>query len=202
MFSIESSRLILSRQRAAARRETGRPPCKNSPMAFTSRRLEADTRNENRHHRRRRISRTAAGQAAARAGNAPGRAIRQRPIDRIVLVDVVPPPAFADGRIVTVTGDIADPDLLSRAIDAGTASIFHLAAIVSGMAEADFELGCGSTSTRRGCCSTSAAATAARPVRVHQFGRGLRRDLPRRRDRRPQSIHGPRTGRRKPSASC
>ena len=44
-------------------------------------------------------------------------------------------------RIVHVTGDIADPDLLARAIDADTASIFHLAAIVSGMAEADFELG-------------------------------------------------------------
>ena len=66
---------------------------------------------------------------------------RERPIDRIVLVDVVPPPAFADSRVVPVTGDIADPDLLARAIDADTTSIFHLAAVVSGMAEADFELG-------------------------------------------------------------
>ena len=65
----------------------------------------------------------------------------ERPIDRIVLVDVVPPPAFADDRIVAMTGDIADPDLLARAIGAGTTSIFHLAAIVSGMAEADFDLG-------------------------------------------------------------
>jgi len=66
---------------------------------------------------------------------------RQRPIDRIVLMDVVPPPAFTDSRIVALTGDIADPDLLTRAIDADTATIFHLAAVVSGMAEADFELG-------------------------------------------------------------
>ena len=66
---------------------------------------------------------------------------RERPIDRIVLVDVVPPPAFADSRVVHVTGDIADPDLLERAIGADTTSIFHLAAVVSGMAEADFELG-------------------------------------------------------------
>jgi D-erythronate 2-dehydrogenase len=66
---------------------------------------------------------------------------RERPIDRIVLVDVVPPPAIADARIVHVTGDIADPDLLASAIDADTASIFHLAAIVSSMAEAEFELG-------------------------------------------------------------
>jgi len=66
---------------------------------------------------------------------------RERPIDRLVLVDVVPPPAFADSRVVHVTGDIADPDLLERAIGADTTSIFHLAAVVSGMAEADFELG-------------------------------------------------------------
>jgi nucleoside-diphosphate-sugar epimerase len=66
---------------------------------------------------------------------------RERPIDRIVLVDVVPPPAFADARAVSVTGDIADPDLLARVIDAETTSIFHLAAVVSGMAEADFDLG-------------------------------------------------------------
>ena len=66
---------------------------------------------------------------------------RESPIDRIVLADVVPPPDLADGRIGHVTGDIADPNLLAAAIDAGTTSIFHLAAIVSGMAEADFELG-------------------------------------------------------------
>ena len=58
-----------------------------------------------------------------------------------MLADVVPPPDLADGRIGHVTGDIADPNLLAAAIDAGTTSIFHLAAIVSGMAEADFELG-------------------------------------------------------------
>jgi D-erythronate 2-dehydrogenase len=66
---------------------------------------------------------------------------RQRPIERIVLVDVAPPPAAADRRIVHLTGDIADPDLLSQAIDEDTASVFHLAAVVSGMAEADFGLG-------------------------------------------------------------
>lgn len=63
-----------------------------------------------------------------------------RPIDRITLVDVVPPPALSDGRVVSVTGDIADADLLKNAID-GAASIFHLAAVVSGQAEADFDLG-------------------------------------------------------------
>jgi nucleoside-diphosphate-sugar epimerase len=66
---------------------------------------------------------------------------RDTPIDRITLVDVGPPPAFPDRRIVAVTGDIADAALLTRVIDVETTSIFHLAAIVSGMAEADFDLG-------------------------------------------------------------
>ena len=62
-------------------------------------------------------------------------------IERITLVDVVEPQALNDPRIVTLTGDISDPELLERAIDPNTSSIFHLAAIVSGMAEADFDLG-------------------------------------------------------------
>ena len=62
-------------------------------------------------------------------------------LEQIVLVDVVSPPSAADPRLVTVTGDISDPALLARVIDPGTASVFHLAAIVSGMAEADFDLG-------------------------------------------------------------
>jgi nucleoside-diphosphate-sugar epimerase len=66
---------------------------------------------------------------------------RQRPIERLLLVDMVPPPAQTDRRIVHLTGDIADPELLAGAIDADTSAIFHLAAVVSGMAEADFELG-------------------------------------------------------------
>jgi nucleoside-diphosphate-sugar epimerase len=65
---------------------------------------------------------------------------RHRPIDRITLVDVVPPPALPDVRAVSVTGDMADADLLKSAID-GAESIFHLAAVVSGQAESDFNLG-------------------------------------------------------------
>jgi nucleoside-diphosphate-sugar epimerase len=66
---------------------------------------------------------------------------RDAPIDRITLVDTVPPPAFPDRRVDAVVGDIADPALLARVVDRHTTSIFHLAAIVSGMAEADFDLG-------------------------------------------------------------
>jgi D-erythronate 2-dehydrogenase len=65
----------------------------------------------------------------------------QRAIDQIALVDVVAPPAPADPRILAVTGDIADAALLARVIGPETVSVFHLAAIVSGMTEADFDLG-------------------------------------------------------------
>jgi len=62
-------------------------------------------------------------------------------ISRITLLDVVAAQGFDDARIESVTGDIADAAVLERVIGAQTQSIFHLAAIVSGQAEADFELG-------------------------------------------------------------
>jgi nucleoside-diphosphate-sugar epimerase len=62
-------------------------------------------------------------------------------IDQLVLVDVVPAYDFGDRRVRVVTGDIADVALLRQAIDTDTTSIFHLAAVVSGQAEADFDLG-------------------------------------------------------------
>jgi D-erythronate 2-dehydrogenase len=66
---------------------------------------------------------------------------RDQPIDRITLVDVVDPQRRDDPRVVRITGDVTDGSLLERAIDANASAIFHLAAIVSGMAEADFDLG-------------------------------------------------------------
>lgn len=62
-------------------------------------------------------------------------------IDRLTLVDTVMPHAFDDARVHQVTGDVADVRLLADAIDGDTSSVFHLAAVVSGQAEADFDLG-------------------------------------------------------------
>ncbi|MDH6158875.1 MULTISPECIES: D-erythronate dehydrogenase [unclassified Janthinobacterium] len=62
-------------------------------------------------------------------------------ISELVLVDVVAAHDFNDARVKVVTGDIADGALMRATIDTQTSSIFHLAAIVSGQAEADFELG-------------------------------------------------------------
>src|SRR4030095_6137750 len=66
---------------------------------------------------------------------------REQPIGRITLVDVTPANTLNDSRVVAVTGDVADRALLERVIGPTTSSIFHLAAIVSGMAEAEFALG-------------------------------------------------------------
>jgi nucleoside-diphosphate-sugar epimerase len=65
----------------------------------------------------------------------------QETIDRMTLLDVVPPTGMTDPRVTAVSGDVADPVLIKSLVDRNTTSIFHLAAIVSGMAEADFDLG-------------------------------------------------------------
>jgi nucleoside-diphosphate-sugar epimerase len=62
-------------------------------------------------------------------------------ISELVLLDVVQGSDFGDRRVRSEVGDIAERGVLDRVIDAGTAAIFHLAAVVSGQAEADFELG-------------------------------------------------------------
>ena len=62
-------------------------------------------------------------------------------ISRITLLDVVAAQGFDDARIEAVTGDIANAGVIERVIGKDTQTIFHLAAIVSGQAEADFELG-------------------------------------------------------------
>ncbi|WP_133646057.1 D-erythronate dehydrogenase [Paraburkholderia flava] len=64
-----------------------------------------------------------------------------RPLSELVLLDVAQPVGFDDRRVRTQVGDIEDACVLAKAIDGDTAAIFHLAAIVSGQAEADFDLG-------------------------------------------------------------
>ena len=66
---------------------------------------------------------------------------REAAIEEIVLFDVASPASPADGRLAVATGDIADPATVRRVIDRHTSSVFHLAAVVSGQAEADTDLG-------------------------------------------------------------
>jgi nucleoside-diphosphate-sugar epimerase len=63
-------------------------------------------------------------------------------ISRVVLLDgAFPAPMPNDPRLEAVSGDIAERSVVERLISPDTASVFHLAAVVSGGAEADFDLG-------------------------------------------------------------
>lgn len=59
---------------------------------------------------------------------------------RVLSLDLMPCP-LDDPRLLSHAGDIANPARLEALIDADTGLVFHLAAVVSGQAEADFDLG-------------------------------------------------------------
>lgn len=65
------------------------------------------------------------------------------PVDELLLFDNAPSalPLPDDRRVRVVTGDIADRATVQNLIVPGTDAVFHLAAIVSGQAEADTDLG-------------------------------------------------------------
>lgn len=64
-------------------------------------------------------------------------------VSELVLFDVSEPaaPANAPFPVRCQGGDIADPAALQALLDGGADAIYHLAAVVSSAAEADFELG-------------------------------------------------------------
>jgi len=67
-----------------------------------------------------------------------------RPVGEVVLFDAHPPqtvPADAPFPILSAAGDIADPAAVAALFAGGADAVFHLAAVVSGQAEADFDLG-------------------------------------------------------------
>jgi D-erythronate 2-dehydrogenase len=69
-----------------------------------------------------------------------GRDGAQRAISQITVFDAAFPPQ-PDSRLRVVQGDVADPGSLAKAMGPDTDSVFHLAAVVSAGAEADFDLG-------------------------------------------------------------
>ena len=64
----------------------------------------------------------------------------RREVKKLVLIDVAQS-SLHDPRVETITGDLADPALIERALTPETDSVFHLAAVVSGQAEAEFDTG-------------------------------------------------------------
>lgn len=63
-----------------------------------------------------------------------------QPIDRLILADRASV-ELDDPRVEWVVGDICDPAIIERAIPDEVSIVYHLAAVVSGQAEADFDLG-------------------------------------------------------------
>ena len=70
-------------------------------------------------------------------------ALNGRPIERLTLIDVAAPqrPQKFAGLVETAAADIADPATVRAAMAGRPDVIFHLAAVVSGEAELDFEKG-------------------------------------------------------------
>ncbi|HIC79843.1 MAG TPA: NAD-dependent epimerase/dehydratase family protein [Kiloniellaceae bacterium] len=65
------------------------------------------------------------------------------PIDSLLLFDVATPPErpeWADERVVFQSGDISDAATVAGLIDRDDISVFHLASVVSGGGEKDFDL--------------------------------------------------------------
>jgi D-erythronate 2-dehydrogenase len=66
-----------------------------------------------------------------------------KPVERFTLLDIVPPakPAQFTGLVETIAADLSQPAEAGRVIAARPDAIFHLAGVVSGEAELDFEKG-------------------------------------------------------------
>src|SRR5688572_9484401 len=65
---------------------------------------------------------------------------KKHPGATITLLDIPFPPGL-EHEFTCMVGDVAAPEVIARALGKDTDSVFHLAAVVSGGAEADFDLG-------------------------------------------------------------
>ena len=76
-------------------------------------------------------------------GTATGPSGKKEPIEEMVLFDVVMPEKRPDGlddRVKIVAGEISDAKAVGALIDTPNIGVYHLASVVSGGAEQDFEL--------------------------------------------------------------
>ena len=67
--------------------------------------------------------------------------LRERdPAANVTLLDIAFPPGL-ERNFECIAGDIASPAVIAQAVGNDTTSVYHLASVVSGGAEADFDLG-------------------------------------------------------------
>ena len=62
-------------------------------------------------------------------------------VRELVLLDIAEAPTFGDRRVSALAGDLASSELVRKAFARPVDSVFHLAAVVSGEAEQDFDKG-------------------------------------------------------------
>jgi len=118
-----------------------------------------------------------------------------RTIESITLVDVAPAALPDDPRVTSVTGDLGDPATLSRVIARDTDSIFHLAAVVSGQAEAEFDTGMrvnldGTRSVLERCRKLAAPPKVVFASSLAVFGGPLPDPVPDNAPLNPQASYG------------
>src|ERR1700760_1710833 len=72
-----------------------------------------------------------------------GRGVMGQPVEKLTLLDVVAParPAGFSDHVKTRAADLAEPGVAEKAIAERPELIFHLAGVVSGEAELDFDKG-------------------------------------------------------------
>ena len=113
---------------------------------------------------------------------------------RIVAADITPP-TVDDPRIVSRTGNVVDPSFIDSIVASDTAVVFHLAAVLSGQSEAEFDVGM-KTNVDATRVLLEACARLAKPTRfvfsssIAVFGGPLPEVVPDDMALRPQSSYG------------
>src|SRR5262249_3966535 len=106
-------------------------------------------------------------------------ALAGKPIDKLSLLDVVCPakPDTFKGKVETVAADLAAPGETAKAIADLPDVIFHLAGVVSGEAELDFDKGyrVNLDGTRAAERSPKSGSRLPAPPRLSLLDRGVRR---------------------------
>ncbi len=79
-------------------------------------------------------------QALLARGTVAGPSGAEVAFEELRAIDLGRPPG-GEGRLATIEGDLSRPEVVEALVDAGTLCVFHLAAVVSGEAERDFDKG-------------------------------------------------------------
>ena len=196
------ARAIAEVARGVVLASSGRPTAVASPrrIALTAAIIappasDGGHRHAHRHHRRRRLSRHAPRPRAARARHADRARGTSAPIREIVLLDIAAAADFGDPRVRRSPAISPIRRSSSARSTPDTEAVFHLAAVVSGQAEADFDSACASTSTRRALLLERCRKLAAPPKFVFTsslavFGGPLPDPVPDDAPLTPQSSYG------------